>query len=208
MKKRIFIIQDESERSREQLSLVIASSDKFIIVGDYNDGESALKDIIRKKPDIILMGLDLPGKNGIETTQLIKSRYPHIEVLIFSDYQDHNTVFSGLSAGASGYLLSSINFIELLRALEEVSEGGAPMSKVIGRMVVEELHISLNNPLISRRERQVMQMIASGLTYSEISDMLNISPQTAKTHIRNIYYKLKVNSKSQAIAKAKSERLI
>jgi len=206
MKKRLILIDDESNQ-RSTLSLVIAGSGKFNLVGEYNSGEEVMKDIPKRIPEIILMGLDLPGKNGIEMTQIIKSRFPHIDILILSDYDDNATVFSVLRAGASGYVLRSANYVELLTALEELGEGGAPMSRKIARMVVEELHTNLNS-IISKRERQVMQMIASGMTYSEISEMLNISPQTSKTHIRNIYTKLKVNTKAQAISRARLDRLI
>lgn len=207
MKKRIFIIDDNMSNLRATLSLVIAGSGKFNIVGEYDQGEEAVKDILKRGPEIILMSLDLPGKDGIEMTQIIKSRFPHIDILIISDYDDNATVFSVLRAGASGYILRTANYMELLSALEELGEGGAPLSRKIARMVVEELHTNLNS-VISKRERQVMQMIASGMTYSEISELLNISPQTSKTHIRNIYTKLKVNTKAQAISKARQERLI
>lgn len=207
MKKRIFIIDDDSSRLRSTLSLVIAGSGKFNIVGEYGEGEEAMKDMLKRAPDIILMSLDLPGKNGIEMTQLVKSRFPHIDILIISDYEDNSTVFSVLRAGASGYILRTADYVELLTALEELGEGGAPLSRKIARMVVEDLHTNFNS-VISKREREVMRMIASGMTYSEISELLNISPQTSKTHIRNIYTKLKVNSKAQAISKARQERLI
>lgn len=207
MKKRIFVVDDDSSKLRSTLSLVIAGSGKLNIVGEYDDGEEAMKDILKRAPDIILMSLDLPGKNGIEMTQLIRSRFPHIDVLIISDYDDNATVFSVLRAGASGYILRSADYVELLHALEDLGEGGAPLSRKIARMVVEELHTNLNS-VISKREREVMKMIASGMTYSEISELLNISPQTSKTHIRNIYSKLKVNSKAQAISKARQERII
>lgn len=207
MRKRIFIIDDNSSNLRTTLSLVITGSEKFKIVGEYTYGEESFKDILKKSPDIILMSVDLPGKNGIEMTQMIKSRFPHLEILLVSEYDDNETVFAALKAGASGYILKSANYVELLTALEELGEGGAPLSRKIARMVIEELHTNLNS-VISKRERQVMQMIASGMTYSEISELLNISRQTSKTHIRNIYTKLKVNSKSQAIAKAKEERII
>lgn len=207
MKTRIFLVDDDSGKLRSTLSLVIGGSGKFNVVGEYDQGDDAMKDILKRSPDVIIMNLDLPGKNGIEMTQLIKSRFPHVDVLIVSDYEDNETVFSALKAGATGYILRSSNYLELLNALEELGEGGAPLSRKIARMLVEELHTNLNS-VISKRERQVMQMIASGMTYSEISELLNISPQTSKTHIRNIYTKLKVNSKAQAITKARQERII
>lgn len=140
-------------------------------------------------------------------TQLIRSRFPHIDILLISEYEDHETIFAGLKAGASGYMLRTENYMELLKAMEEVVDGGAPLSRKVARLVIQELHTNLNS-VISKRERQVMQMISAGMTYSEISEALNISKETSRTHIRNIYSKLKVNSKSQAISRAKEERLI
>lgn len=207
MKKKIFLVDEPQSEFRTALSLVIAGSSKFRVVGEYVSGEECFKDIQKLSPDVIITGLDLAGQNGIELTQMIRAKFPHIEVLVLSDYDDNQTVFASLKAGASGYLLRGANYIEILIALEELVEGGAPLSRKIARMLVEELHTNLNS-VISKRERQVMQMMASGLTYSEISDELNISKQTSKTHIRNIYAKLKVNSKSEAISKAREERLI
>ncbi|MEQ9591825.1 MAG: response regulator transcription factor [Cyclobacteriaceae bacterium] len=207
MKKRIFIVDDDSNKLRTTLSLVILGSEKFKVIGEYMNGEECMKDIAKLHPDIILMNIDLPGRSGTLVTHAIKEKYPHIDIVLISDYEDSDTVFSGLRAGANGYILTSSNYLEVLSALEEVSEGGAPLSRPIARMLVEEFHVSLNS-IISKREREVMKMIASGFTYSEISEMLHISKQTSKTHIRNIYTKLKVNSKSQAISKAREERLI
>lgn len=207
MKKKIFLVDEPRGEFRAALALVIAGSSKFRVVGEYVSGEECFKDIQKLSPDIIITGLDLVGQTGIELTQMIRAKFPHIDVLVISDYDDNQTVFAALKAGAGGYLLRTANYIEILIALEELMEGGAPLSRKIARMVVEELHTNLNS-VISKRERQVMQMMASGMTYSEISDELNISKQTSKTHIRNIYAKLKVNSKSEAISKAREERLI
>lgn len=207
MKKKIFIIDDNLTNLRTTLSIVAESSEKLKVVGEYDSGEEGIKDILKKCPDIIVMSVDLPGSNGIEMTQLIRSRFPHIDILLISEYEDHETIFAGLKAGASGYMLRTENYMDFLKAMEEVVDGGAPLSRKVARLVIQELHTNLNS-VISKRERQVMQMISAGMTYSEISEALNISKETSRTHIRNIYSKLKVNSKSQAISRAKEERLI
>ena len=171
MKKKVFLIDDDTSSLRATLSIIVESSSRLRVVGEYNNGEDGIKDIPKKSPEIIVMSIDLPGKNGIEVTQLIKLQYPHIEVLLVSGYEDVETVLAGLKAGASGYILRSENFVNMLGAIEEVSFGGAPMSRKIARMVVNVLHINLNS-VISKRERQVIQMMSTGMTYSEISEAL------------------------------------
>jgi DNA-binding NarL/FixJ family response regulator len=126
---------------------------------------------------------------------------------MISVYDDSEMVFEALRSGASGYITKSSNYIELLSALEEIVKGGAPMSSKIARFVIESFHVNPNSPL-SKRETQILQLISEGKTYSQISEDLFIAKETSKTHIRNIYSKLQVNSKSEALAKATSEKLI
>jgi DNA-binding NarL/FixJ family response regulator len=122
-------------------------------------------------------------------------------------YEDSELVFEALKAGASGYITKSANYMELLSALEEIIRGGAPMSSRIARMVIDNHHINPNSPL-TKRETTILQLISEGKTYTQISEELFISKETAKTHIKNIYSKLQVNSKSEALAKASVEKLI
>lgn len=121
--------------------------------------------------------------------------------------RDSEMVFQGLRAGAAGYIIKSANFLEIIRALEEISSGGAPMSHQIARMVIDNMHVNPNSPL-SARETEVLQLIAEGKSYSEISSDLFISKATTRSHTRNIYVKLNVNSKSQALDIAKKDKLI
>ena len=206
LKRRVFIIEDDKEL-RSSFTHIVSGSDKFIPVGSFRTAEEAIQEIASKKPDIILMDIELPGMNGVEATTFIKERFPHIEVIIVTVYEDHDFVFHALRAGASGYITKSANYLELLAALEEIVRGGAPMSTKIARMVIANFHLNHNSPL-TKREKEVLRMIAEGKTYSQISDKLFISRETAKTHIRNIYEKLLVNKRSDAIAKATQQKLI
>jgi DNA-binding NarL/FixJ family response regulator len=122
-------------------------------------------------------------------------------------YEDNEQVFEALKAGATGYITKSSNYLELLSALEEISRGGAPMSSKIARMVIDNFHINPNSPL-TKRETEILQLISEGKTYTQISEQLFISKETAKTHIKNIYSKLQVNSKSEALARAAQDKLI
>jgi DNA-binding NarL/FixJ family response regulator len=205
-KKRVMIVEDDQE-IRNSFSLIVNSSQKFMVVGAYGDCEEAISNLNRDKPEIVLMDIELPGMNGIKGTQIIKDKSPNTEVIMVTVYEDSELVFEALKAGASGYITKSANYMELLSALEEIIRGGAPMSSRIARMVIDNYHINPNSPL-TKRETTKLQLISEGKTYTQISEELFISKETAKTHIKNIYSKLQVNSKSEALAKASVEKLI
>jgi DNA-binding NarL/FixJ family response regulator len=205
-KKRVMIVEDDQE-IRNSFTLIVNSSQKFMVVNAYGTAEEAMANLNRDKPEIVLMDIELPGVNGIHGTKAIKDKSPHTDIIMVSVYEDSELVFEALKAGASGYITKSANYMELLSALEEIVKGGAPMSSRIARMVIDNFHVNPNSPL-TKRETEILQLISEGKTYTQISEELFISKETAKTHIKNIYSKLQVNSKSEAIAKANLEKLI
>ncbi len=177
-KKRVLIIEDDPE-IRHSFQVIVNSSQNFVVINTYNSCEAAIKHLVPDKPEIVLMDIGLPGgMNGIQGTKIIKEKSPGTEIVMVSVYEDSELVFEALKSGASGYITKSANYQELLAALEEIVRGGAPMSSKIARMVIDNL------------------------------EELFISKETSKTHIKNIYSKLQVKCKSEAIAKANSERLI
>lgn len=205
--KRVAIVED-NEALRKGYTFMINGFENFEVVGAFDTCENALKALPSLKPDILLMDIEIPGgMNGIEGTRRIKEKFASIEIIIVTVFEDSEYVFEALKAGASGYITKGANHSELLRALKELVNGGAPMSGKIARMVLSNLYINPNSPL-SKRETQVLQMLAAGKTYAQISEELFISKDTTKTHIRNIYLKLQVNDKADAIKKATRERLI
>lgn len=205
-KKRVVLVEDDQE-IRESFSLIVNSSQRFTVVGAYGNCEDAIAALNRDKPEIVLMDIELPGMNGIRGTQIIRDKSSSTEVIMVTVYEDSDLVFEALKAGASGYITKSANYTELLSALDEIVRGGAPMSSRIARMVIDNYHINPNSPL-TKRETTILQLISEGKTYTQISEELFISKETAKTHIKNIYSKLQVNSKSEAIAKANHDKLI
>ncbi|MBA4053654.1 MAG: DNA-binding response regulator [Marivirga sp.] len=205
-KKRVMIVEDDQE-IRNSFTLIVNSSQKFMAVNAYGSAEDAIANLNRDKPEIVLMDIELPGVNGIQGTKVIKDKSPHTDIIMVSVYEDSELVFEALKAGASGYITKSANYMELLSALDEIVKGGAPMSSRIARMVIDNFHVNPNSPL-TKRETEILQLISEGKTYTQISEELFISKETAKTHIKNIYSKLQVNSKSEAIAKANLEKLI
>lgn len=198
---------EDDQEIRNSFSLIVNSSQRFMVVGAYGDCEEAINNLNRDKPEIVLMDIELPGMNGIKGTQIIRDKSPNTEVIMVTVYEDSELVFEALKAGASGYITKSANYMELLSALDEIIRGGAPMSSRIARMVIDNHHINPNSPL-TKRETTILQLISEGKTYTQISEELFISKETAKTHIKNIYSKLQVNSKSEALAKATVEKLI
>ncbi|HZX74923.1 MAG TPA: response regulator transcription factor [Cyclobacteriaceae bacterium] len=207
IKKRVLIIEDDKE-IRNSFLLIVNSSEQFSVVNAYGSCEEAIKHLNHDKPDIILMDIELPGgMNGIQGTKTIKDKYPHADIIMVTVYEDSDLVFEALKAGASGYITKSANYRELLSALEEIIKGGAPMSSKIARLVIDNFHVNPNSPL-TKRETEILQLISEGKTYTQISEELFISKETSKTHIKNIYAKLQVRSKSEALAKANLEKLI
>ncbi|MEQ9592850.1 MAG: response regulator transcription factor [Cyclobacteriaceae bacterium] len=206
-KKRVLIVEDDPE-IRSSFSMIVDSSQKFTVINSYSNCEDAIKHLNTDKPDIVLMDVELPGgMNGIQGTKIIKDKSPDSDIIMVTVYEDSEMVYEALKSGASGYITKSANYMELLTALEEITKGGAPMSSKIARMVIDNFHVNPNSPL-TKRETEILQLISEGKTYTQISEELFISKETSKTHIKNIYSKLQVRSKSEAIARANQDRLI
>jgi DNA-binding NarL/FixJ family response regulator len=205
-KSRIVIVED-NDAVRDGFSLIINSVSNYIVLNGYDNAEDAIKNIKKDQPDVILMDLELPGMNGIEAIGIIKKLSPKIDLIVNTIYENSDLVFQALCAGASGYITKNTNHSELLDAIDEVTKGGAPMSSKIAKMVVASFQKNPNSPL-SSRETQVLELLSKGKSYSMIAQELFITKETAKSHIKNIYSKLQVNSKSEAIAKATKDKLI
>ncbi|NGO37874.1 response regulator transcription factor [Limisphaera ngatamarikiensis] len=174
-------------------------------VGDYATAEQALEQLPLVKPRVVLMDIHLPGLSGIECVRRLKPAHPDIEFIMLTVYEDTDTVFSALAAGASGYLLKQATREELLEAIQQVHDGGSPMTSHIARKVVQSFRQptppGADLPGLTTREQQVLELLAKGYIYKEIAAMLNISYATVHNHIRHIYNKLQVRSRTQAVAK-------
>jgi len=202
----ISIIED-NEVVREGLKLLIDSMSNHIVVSTFENCEDALPNLKYDKPDIILMDLELPGMNGIEGIKQIKKLMPATNIIVISVHENSDLVFESLVAGATGYITKSTNHSQLLNAIDEIMNGGAPMSGKIARMVVESFQRNQNSPL-TKRETDVLELLAKGKSYTVIAVELFIHKETVKSHIKHIYHKLMVNSKADAIEKALKNKLI
>lgn len=203
---RIAIIEDSFE-VRESFSVIINSIDEYKVVGAYDCCEDAMRELKKSRPDVILMDITLPGMDGITGTREIRKIDPNIDIVIISVHENSDLVFRALCNGAIGYLTKSADLREIIDALEELRAGGAPMSTKIARMVAQSFQSKLESPL-TKRETQILQLVANGHSYYEISASLNISVETTKSHITNIYRKLEVKNKVEAINFAKRGNII
>jgi DNA-binding NarL/FixJ family response regulator len=179
-------------------------------VGVWRSGEEALVKIPAFRPNVVLMDINLPGISGIETTAQLKREIPELLVIMVTVYRDHEQIFDALKAGACGYLLKRSAPAEVRGAIKEVCEGGAPMSAEIARRVVEAFHrrqppataAPANEALhLSKRETEILELLAQGLANKEIADRLEISIETVRVHLRRIYEKLHVRSRTEAALK-------
>jgi DNA-binding NarL/FixJ family response regulator len=176
------------------------------VLDTFRTAEEALYDIPRLKPDIVIMDINLPGMNGIECIKQLKNKSPKTQFMMFTVYENDDKVFEALKAGASGYLLKNTGLIQLIESLKELYYGGSPMSAGIARKLVnlfKEQQKEIDSvEMLSTRENEILQLLTKGLLYKEIADKISISTNTVRQHIHNIYEKLHVQNRTEAINKA------
>jgi DNA-binding NarL/FixJ family response regulator len=206
LKTRVMIVENDQTLS-ESYQCLINWTKNFAVVGTYCSGEDAIKFINKVKPEIVLVDVDLPGMDGIECCRIIKGSFPKMPVIILSLYEDSELCFTAFKSGACGFLTKGSDYVQIIEGLEEVMKGGAALSPAISRMVVNKFRVTSDSPL-SERQTQVLKFLSEGKTYLEIADRLNISKETSRSHIKSIYSKLNVHSKSDAISFAHQNHLI
>jgi len=167
-----------------------------------SSAQEGLDELERGTWHVVVMDIDLPGMNGIQCTRIVKERWPHVQVLMCTVFEDDDKILSALKAGATGYVVKQAPIGELLEAIRDVHAGGSPMSAGIARKVVGTFHQPAAQPTtLTHREQEVLELIAEGLTVKEIADRANVSNNTVRTHIRHIYEKLHVRSRVEAVNK-------
>ncbi|GAC1423621.1 MAG: response regulator transcription factor [Flavisolibacter sp.] len=199
----VAIVEDVAE-IREGLQLIINSSTGFSCKESYVTGELALISIPITKPQVVLMDINLPGINGIECTRVLKLKCPDIQFIMSTVYEDDDNIFESLMAGATGYLLKRTEPVKILEAIKEVCEGGSPMSTKIARKVISTFQNrkeSQYTAILTVKENEILKALAKGLRFKEIAFELNIGFETVRSHVRNIYEKLHVQSRLEALNK-------
>jgi DNA-binding NarL/FixJ family response regulator len=208
---RVAIIEDEPA-IREGLASLIHGTPGYQIAGKYFSMEEALPNISRQPPDVVLVDIELPGDSGIEGIRRLKEDHPALPLLVLTIYDDDERIFEALCAGACGYLLKKTPPAKLLESIREVIEGGAPMSPEVARRAVA-LFRDFAPPQkaayhLTPHELRVLKLLAEGHTYKSAASKLGVAVPTVWFHLRKIYEKLQVHSKSEAVAKALRQRLV
>ncbi len=202
MQTRIAIVEDDHE-TRKNITAFLTATPDFEVVGSYADSETALSDCDFGATDVLLTDIDLPGKSGVELIGELKPKFARLQCLVLTVFEDEDHVFSALKAGATGYILKGARPGKLIDAIDEVMSGGSPMTGTIARKVMESFRQKevLQSAQLTERENGLLNQLAAGLRYKEIADELQISIETVRTHIRNIYQKLQVQSRTEALNK-------
>ena len=206
MSVRISIIEDDAPL-RRIFSNWLRRAPDLQLVGEYPDAASALGTIAADKPDVVLADINLPGMNGIECVRRLKALLPETQFMMLTVYEDAENIFSAMQAGTSGYLLKRTTREEFLDAIADIKQGGSPMTSAIARKVVQSFQKPSAHRLtdegapLSPREKEILDLLARGYLYKEIAEKLKISVPTVNAHIRNMYEKLHVHSRGQAVAR-------
>lgn len=211
MSVRITVFDDNPKR-REGLKLLLESTEGMECVGLYNDCQNVIDHINESKPDVVLMDIDMPHTNGIEGLLILRPFFPKLKVLMQTVFEDDQKVFAAICAGADGYILKQSTPAKLLEGIHEVMQGGAPMTPVIARKVLQ-LFAKQNSPKsenfkLTKREKEILEYLVKGYSYKMIAEECFVSYATVNSHISNIYSKLQVKSSAGAVAVAIREGLV
>jgi len=205
-------IVEDDRGTREGLAALVGGTPGFRCVGAYASVEHALKGLERATPDVLLLDIHLPGVSGSQGVRVLRDRYPRMQVLMLTIYAEEERIFESLCNGACGYLLKKTPPARLLEAIVEAHEGGSPMSPDIANKVVRALQESgpVKKPeqSLTPHEARIVRMLADGDSYQDVGDRLGVTVNTVRNHIRHIYEKLHVHTKSEAVSKAIRGRLI
>jgi DNA-binding NarL/FixJ family response regulator len=203
---RVSLVEDDVT-IREGYAYLIGQAEGCTVVSHYGSAEEALKKLEKDDPDVLLVDVELPGLSGIEALPKFKRLLPDTHILILTVYEQDTLIFRALGNGASGYLTKDTPPERIVSAIREVVEGGGPMSAHIARMVISSFQRSSESPL-TRRETEILEHISTGKSRKRIADELYIDLETVKSHIKNIYHKLDVHSKADAIKTARDNKFI
>lgn len=201
------VIIEVDEIIRNNYAFLIGQTQHYQVINTYPSFDEAAKTLTIDDPDVILLDIELPGTNGIEAIPKIRKLLPDVHILILTVYESEKTIFEALSNGASGYLTKNTPVNKIIESIKEVKDGGGPMSVSIARVVINSFRKNHNSPL-SKRETQILDLICNGKGRRQIAQELFIDLETVRTHIKNIYVKLDVNTRAAAIETARNNKLV
>ncbi|HEV8284524.1 MAG TPA: response regulator transcription factor [Chitinophagaceae bacterium] len=206
-------IFEDNRSLREGLAAMIGGTSGFECAGAFPNCNNLLKNISQAKPDVVLMDIELPGINGIEAVAMIREEFPQIKILMETIFDDDEKIFSSICAGAEGYILKHTTPAEIMEAIREIYEGGSPMTPSVANRVLKMVKDrpdtrSKESFDLSDREKEILSCLVKGMSYKMVADTCFISIETVSVHIKNIYRKLQVHSKSEAVVKAIKGKIV
>jgi DNA-binding NarL/FixJ family response regulator len=206
------VIFDDNDTLRDSIALLLGEMKDLTLVGSYSHCLDVVQNIKDTRPDVVIMDIDMPGMNGIEGVKLIRKNCPSVQILMFTVFDDEEKVFAAIKSGAAGYILKNAEPGQLVQAIVEVYNGGAPMTPGIARKVLQQFQTFLPQEKtdynLSNREKEVLALLVSGFSYKMISAKLDITYDTVRAHMKKIYEKLHVASMTEAVAKAINQNLL
>ena len=203
---RVTIFEDNTPL-RDGLFNLIEASEGFLCAGSFGNCNRVIENIAETKPDVILMDIEMPGMNGIDAVRLVKNKFPKVKILMETVFEEDDKIFQSICNGAEGYILKNIPPEEIIESIKEIYEGGAPMAPAIAIKVLRMFKAGLGTGTddsfnLTAREKEILKFLVEGMSYKMIADACFISIETVRGHIKNIYEKLQVHSKSEAVVKA------
>ena len=205
---------EDNRHLRESLTYLINGSEGLSCIGAFADCNDLLYQIKKSTPDVVLMDIELPGRNGIEAVTIIKQQFPEIQVLMQTVFHDDDNIFNAICAGASGYILKTTSPAGYIEAIQDVHNGGSPMTGSIARKVLELFQknttpVKTNSDYqLTPKEKEILQQLVKGKSFKMIADAIGSTYETVRTHMKNIYAKLHVNSNTEAVSKALQEKIV
>lgn len=206
-------IFEDNKHLRESLFYLINGTEGFTCTGAYPDCNDLLFQLKKSLPNVVLMDIEMPGMNGIEAVKLIKQQFPAIQVLMQTVFHDDNNIFNAICAGASGYILKTTSPAGYVEAIKDVYNGGSPMTGSIARRVLELFQRNISPAAstdyqLTPKEKEILQQLVKGKSFKMIADAIGSTYETVRTHMKNIYAKLHVNSNTEAVSKVLNEKIV
>jgi DNA-binding NarL/FixJ family response regulator len=206
------VIYEDNTDLREGLGVLFRGTEGFELIGAFPNCEFVEQEIGKLMPDIVLMDIDMPVANGIHGLKIIKEKFPQVNVLMLTVFEDNEHIFEAICSGAVGYMLKRTPPAKLLDAIQDATTGGAPMTSSIARKVLQMLppqkRVSDNSHNLTEREREILNLLVKGNSYKMIADQCCISMDTVRSHMKKIYEKLHVHSQTEAVAKAIHNQIV
>lgn len=203
------IIYEDNHKLRDSLCLLINGLEDYEVVGNFANCNHLMHEIKKGEPHIVVMDIDMPGINGIEAVHKIKGFSPDTYIMMYTVFEDDKKIFDSLCAGANGYVLKKTSPLKFIESLNELRNGGSPLTPSVARKVLERMSQVQRIPYgLSDREKDILKLLVQGYTYKKIASDCHISLDTVRSHVRNIYTKLHVNCGREAVVKALKERII